>query len=490
MKRYLKLLTAAVMSVSCLVLLSAAASAKNTYFINEPDEVTINKKFNDTATEGTGEVIYTPSNTKFSGETVNYDLEVTRAKYISGMWQQSKSFAIRSAINQGSSYTLADMAYINNNFVLTNGGQILNIIGLAGDESYFKIHIEMDLPNAKYRVSAFKTDGTGELTSEWEEIPGASRISDWSKAAVGNVSVLGNDVKTGSYIKIKNVQLYYNDGNIDLFDNPTEYTVNKSGLIYEDLASENVTGETVIYEADVTRAALYTGNWDGAQVASIRANFKGTTGGYSITDLAYINTSFVLTKGGQKVRIIELAKDSTQEGEKFFRLRIEMDIPNQRYRIVARDLAETREVSSDWEEIPNRTDAYAITDWNTAYVYNVGVWGTATAEKSSVTFKNAVLYYTPTPETVPMTATTYDNTDTYYLFNVTFNEDLSNNNIYLAAFDTDGKLLCVKSVDYDADGTEVAVNVSELTNVKTVKVLTWNSDLVPAWEGETLSMTK
>ena len=51
---------------------------------------------------------------------------------------RSKSFAIRSAINQGSSYTLADMAYINNNFVLTNGGQILNIIGLAGDESYFK----------------------------------------------------------------------------------------------------------------------------------------------------------------------------------------------------------------------------------------------------------------------------------------------------------------------------------------------------------------
>ena len=49
-------------------------------------------------------------------------------------------------------------------------------------------------------------------------------------------------LKTGSYIKIKNVQLYYNDGNIDLFDNPTEYTVNKSGLIYEDLASENVTG--------------------------------------------------------------------------------------------------------------------------------------------------------------------------------------------------------------------------------------------------------
>ena len=79
--------------------------------------------------------------------------------------------------------------------------------------------------------------------------------------------------------------------------------------------------------------------------------------------------------------------------------------------------------------------------WNTAYVYNVGVWGTATAEKSSVTFKNAVLTPTDTG-TVPMTATTYDNTDTYYLFNVTFNEDLSNNNIYLAAFNTDGKLLC------------------------------------------------
>ncbi len=180
-------------------------------------DTTENETDNNNETGTTQFITYeTTSAERVTGKTMVFEMEMTKPvrDVGSAMWGGSPNYKIKAAFNNNSAWYVTDLVSFNHERLFL-AGQTYNaenafvLINDFDAEDYFTLRLEFDVPNKKYKMIVVAPNGTVTETAE-VDLPAvqSGSLTDFSAAYIENVTVYGADVKLGSSVTFRNMDVY------------------------------------------------------------------------------------------------------------------------------------------------------------------------------------------------------------------------------------------------------------------------------------------